>query len=81
MKADFLGDWQSTNHSPSYEKPGNNSVVTLTVTDIVESKAELEAKGVKFFGDIIEVPGHVKMATFADPDNNVFQLVQMLYQK
>ncbi len=74
-----LGIGKVQPHSPSYEKPGNNAVVTLTVTDIVASKADLEKRGVTFIGDIIEVPGHVKMATFTDPDNNVFQLVQTLY--
>lgn len=73
-----LGIGQARDHSPAYEKPGNNSVVTLSVADIVASKEDLEKKGVKFLGDIIEVPGHVKMATFTDPDNNVFQLVQSL---
>lgn len=59
-------------------KPGQNAVMTMTVDDIVATKAALEAKGVQFFGDIIEVPGHVKMALFADPDGNKLQLVQML---
>lgn len=76
-----LGIGQARDHSPSYEKPGNNSVVTLSVPDVVKSKADLEAKGVRFLGDIIEVPGHVKMVTFMDPDNNVFQLVQVLGAK
>ena len=59
-------------------KPGMNAVVTLTVDDVVAAKAELEAKGVTFVGDIQEVPGHVKMALFQDTDGNHFQLVQML---
>lgn len=62
-------------------KAGMNAVMTMTVDDIVKAKAELEAQGVKFIGDIIEVPGHVKMATFVDPDNNMFQLVQILHEK
>ena len=59
-------------------KPGQNAVMTMTVDDIVAMKQMLEAKGVKFLGDIIEVPGHVKMALFCDADNNKFQIVQML---
>lgn len=62
----------------SAEKPGMNAVVTMIVDDIVIAKKELTTKGVQFVGDIIEVPGHVKLATFLDPDNNMFQLVQML---
>lgn len=60
------------------EKPGMNAVVTMTVDDIVKSKAMLEAKGVRFIDEIIEVPGHVKMVTFIDTDGNKFQLVQEL---
>ena len=56
-------------------KPGNNAVVTFTVDDIVKKKAEMEKMGVLFIGDIIEIPGHVKMAFFKDPDGNIFQLV------
>ena len=58
-------------------KPGQNAVVTMTVDDVVTCKKYLESKGVKFFGDIIEIPGHVKMALFADNDGNKFQIVQM----
>lgn len=59
-------------------KVGSNAVITLTVDDIVKSRAELEKKGVKLFGEISEVPGHVKLQTFADPDGNIYQLVQLL---
>lgn len=59
-------------------KPGQNAVITLTIDHIEQAKAELESKGVKFVGDIVEVPGHVKMATFTDLDGNLFQLVQEL---
>jgi len=57
---------------------GQNAVVTMTVDNIVAMKKSLEDKGVKFLGDIIEVPGHVKMAMFCDADNNKFQIVEML---
>jgi len=65
-------------NSQHKERPGQNAVVTLTVDDIVASKKELESKGVQFDGDIMEVPGHVKMASFSDPDGNKFQLTQLL---
>lgn len=67
--------------SESSDKPGVNAVVTMTVDDIIASKAEMESKGVLFIGEIIEVPGHVKMATFLDPDGNMFQLVQEIDQQ
>lgn len=66
--------------NPQYgtTKAGTNAVVTFTIEDIVAAKKELEGKGVKFLGDIMEVPGHVKLATFVDHDNNQFQLAQIL---
>jgi predicted enzyme related to lactoylglutathione lyase len=57
-------------------KPGQNAVVTFTVDDIVKTMKELQAKGVKFIDEIMEVPGHVKMVSFVDSDNNMFQLVE-----
>lgn len=65
-------------NASSEDKAGSNAVVTMVVDDLVAAKHELEAKSVRFHGDIIEVPGHVKMATFTDADGNKFQLVQVL---
>lgn len=57
------------------EKPGQNAVPVFTVDDIIKTKKELEAKGVKFVGDIMELQD-VKLATFVDPDGNKFQLAE-----
>lgn len=59
-------------------KPGSNAVITLTVNDIVQAKKDLASKKVKMLGDIIEVPGHVKLQMFTDEDGNLFQLAQSL---
>ncbi len=59
-------------------KAGGNAIMTFSVDDIEKAHQEFSSKGVKFVGDIIEVPGHVKMIFFADPDGNMFQLVQKL---
>ncbi len=59
-------------------KPGQNAVMTFTVDDIEQTKAEFEAKGVVFASEIIEIPSIVKMALFVDPDGNKFQLVENL---
>ena len=73
----LLGVAHMTSSDPAmHDAPGSNAVVTFTVDDILESKKELQTKGVTIIGDIIEVPGHVKMLTFADFDDNVFQLVE-----
>ncbi len=66
--------------SPMMEdmKAGQNAVVTLTVDDIEKVSQEIEKKGVKLIGEMIEVPGHVKMQMFSDLDGNLFQLVEQL---
>ncbi len=60
------------------EKAGTNAVVTMTCDDLVKTKADMEKKGVRFIGEIMEVPGHVKLVTFVDSDGNKFQLVEEL---
>lgn len=72
-----LGLAQNSAHCPI--KPGDNSVFTLTVDNIAEQKKRLAAKGVSFLGDIIEVPGHVKLLLCKDVDGNKFQLVENLF--
>ena len=46
------------------------------IDDIVSAKAELESKNVRFDGDIVEIPGMVKLATFFDPDGNSYMLAE-----
>ncbi len=72
-----LGVGGASAEQPSM-KAGQNAVLTLNVDNIESAMATLEAKGVQFFGGVVEIPGHVKMATFVDPDGNLFQLVQLL---
>lgn len=62
-------------------QPGQNAIVTLTVDNLAQSKAELTQKHVKWVGDVIEIPGHVKMQFFKDLDGNTFQLVETLFEK
>ena len=59
--------------------PGQNAIVTFTVADIVKSKEEMVKKGAKLEGEIVEVPGHVKMQTIIDKDGNLFQLCELLH--
>lgn len=73
----FLGVAQAQENET--HKPGDNAVLTFTIEgDIVAAKKELEAKGLEFEGDILEVPGHVKLVSFFDKDHNRFQLVEDL---
>lgn len=59
-------------------KAGTNAVIKLVVDDVVLMKHHLEARGVKFIGDIKEIPGHVRLAMFVDLDGNKFQLAEYL---
>ena len=59
-------------------KAGGNAVVTITVKDLDAAISELKKKHVHFIGDILEIPGQVKMITFSDSDGNRFQLAQKL---
>lgn len=61
--------------------PGSNAVVTLSVPSIAKAREELQKKGVKLIGEIIEIPGHVKLQTLVDSDGNHFQLVESADQR
>lgn len=60
------------------EGTGGGSTPVFGVEDIDAARAELEAKGVPFDGDTIELPGMVKLATFLDPDGNHYMFAQSL---
>lgn len=57
---------------------GQNAVVTLSVEDLIKAKEELIQKGAQMVGDIMEVPGHVKLQMVIDPDGNRMQLVEQI---
>ncbi len=58
-------------------KPANTMPV-FGVADFDASRTALEAAGVKFDGDTIEVEGMVKVAGFFDPDGNGLMIAQDL---
>ena len=62
----------------SIVKPGQNAVITITVESLNQAYDMLMKNGVNFIGDIMEIPGHVKMIWFKDIDGNAFQLVEKL---
>ena len=57
------------------------ATVVLRVDDLARVQEELTSKGVKFEGDVTEVPGVVRIATFRDPAGNRLQLCQVLMQQ
>lgn len=65
--------------SPECEvRAGNNAVITITVEELNAALEDLMKKGVTLVGEVIEVPGHVKMQTCQDKDGNTLQIVQKL---
>ena len=58
--------------------PGQNAIVTFTVDDLEKMKAHLIQQGACCEGDVIEVPGHVKMQTVIDGDGNRFQICELI---
>jgi len=65
--------------NPNQEmKPGENAIITISVDDIEKVRAEYQSKGVNLIGEIMEVPGHVKLQLFTDQDGNKFQLVESI---
>jgi catechol 2,3-dioxygenase-like lactoylglutathione lyase family enzyme len=51
----------------------NNHPIALRVDDVASARAELEARGVEFRGDILE-SGVCHQAFFQDPDGNMLAL-------
>lgn len=67
-----FGVWEPERQGmPFVAQQGNP--IPLRVDDIAATRAELEEKGVQFFGDMIDT-GVCNMSIFADPDGNHLML-------
>jgi len=53
-------------------------VASLSVVDIEQARARLEAEGVRFDGKTLVYDDLVKIAAFFDLDNNIWRLMQNL---
>ena len=60
-------------------KAGQNAVITFTVKDLEKAKSEMIKKGAECEGEVLEIPGHVKMQTVIDRDGNRFQMCELLH--
>lgn len=74
-----LGIAQMPKEDDSGIKPGQNAIITFTVTNLDSSIANLTEKGAKLVGPVQEVPGHVKMQMISDVDGNHFQIVEVFH--
>jgi catechol 2,3-dioxygenase-like lactoylglutathione lyase family enzyme len=61
-----------TNIGAEFRGP-NTAPIALRVPDVAEARAELEAKGIGFQGEILDT-GVCHMAFFTDPDGNALML-------
>ena len=63
-----FGIWEPARFGGGFS-PQANGIALFHVDDVAAARAELEAKGVAFEGEIFDT-GVCHMATFADPDGN-----------
>ncbi len=62
-------------------KQGGGATLTFGVKDVAAARSLLEAKDVRFDGEIQTIPGMVSLATFFDPDGNQLMLAQDLSEE
>ena len=67
-----FGIWEPKRLGMEFE-PQKNAHPALHVDDVKAARAELESRGVEFFGDVTDT-GVCHMAFFADPDGNNLML-------
>jgi catechol 2,3-dioxygenase-like lactoylglutathione lyase family enzyme len=67
-----FGIWQPEQQGMQFV-PQKGNPWPLGVDDVAAARAELEAKGVQFFGETLDT-GVCHMAFFADPDGNELML-------
>ena len=70
--ATCLGIWEPERLGFAFA-PQKNAHLALHVDDVAAARAELEAKGVEFTGEILDT-GVCHMAFFTDPDGNDLML-------
>jgi catechol 2,3-dioxygenase-like lactoylglutathione lyase family enzyme len=67
-----FGIWEPARFGMEFA-PQKNAHLALNVEDVTAAREELEAKGVEFFGDVLDT-GVCHMAFFTDPDGNDLML-------
>ena len=70
-------------HIYEWTKPFNRAHTGLQmyVDDVDKLYAELKAQGVKFSGEVRDEPWGGRVATVADPDGNLFDLLNSDFEK
>ena len=57
------------------------ATVVLKVDNIEQTRKQLSERGVKFEGEVEEIPGIVRLVAFRDPFGNLLQLAQLLAEQ
>jgi catechol 2,3-dioxygenase-like lactoylglutathione lyase family enzyme len=52
-------------------KGSGSIVINISVSNVIVTRQLLEARGLKFRGETVIIPGKVALAAFVDPDGNV----------
>jgi predicted enzyme related to lactoylglutathione lyase len=73
-----IGEEMTGNPHSEEMKAGSSAIVSIEVYDVEHAKQSLEKHNIEFIGEIIEIPGEVKLALFKDPDGNRFFLSEKL---
>jgi predicted enzyme related to lactoylglutathione lyase len=60
------------NETPA-PKGSGSIVLNISVADVTSTRKQLEARGLKFRGETVIIPGKVALAEFADPDGNILR--------
>jgi len=85
-----MDDWVEFSHAKNAPSIGLfrvdkltrcGATVVLRVDNLDKTRATLLSQGVEFEGDVEEIPGMVRLATFKDPAGNRLQLCQVLFGK
>lgn len=66
------GIWEPASFGMEFA-PQTTAHLTMRVADVAAARAELEARGVTFFGETLDT-GVCHMAFFADPEANALML-------
>jgi catechol 2,3-dioxygenase-like lactoylglutathione lyase family enzyme len=56
---------------------GGGATLTFGVTDLNAAKAELDGRGIRQDGDVMEIDGLVRLLTFFDPDDNALMFYEV----
>lgn len=74
-----LGIAQMSDHETIL--PGQNAITTFSVDNLEKAKQHFVKMGGTLQGEVMEVPGMVKLQMCLDSDKNHFQIVEELHAK